>query len=955
MLQYGYANYEYKGYHIASKNAFFNGEKPERIEKLRRLMHHVSGSEEVSISYMGITTDLDLKTEEQRFYFQMSGREPYRSADYAQGFVQDADQKEPYFYGKTFLELLRAEFLEGAELCSIPAGECDDAFPDIPFPEIDKSLKPAKMDEELLTEILEGLMTHRRLILKLDRSGKGTARYTREILLGIYTCLPYGFRRAAGFCTCVTPARLDAENPEERLPLAVRLCLVDKDTFLPPALPGYMILDMNQPLKIRKKTPETIRFLKFLIQDKGKEDFFEMMYQICEKMSYNSQIPMDTYQDAFHLREITEQELSDETLMHWCSWFMRNRTRPENKQMKEIFLYRINKKIGYTDMQRCFMSSEFLEELPPFLEFGTFEKFHGNELRTSKTDEIILLFDEILKKKQPDSQLEVQKLGKILSDYYYEQILQELNQDMLHWGNEIIPTQLVIERLEEIKGQLEKKAARRGSICIMEYAGSDLLLRIDELWKQRKERYQSRRKLEREQLFEKISALREKQITFGVLTELYDEAINKETYPLLGRTANISGFGTAFGNECEELLKEMFHNRKLPMGYEDCKGFLKDWENAENNKNFIENLPDDADIKRYKAAAASVEWYLSQLESDSFSGMLFLLAQLWNGNGKMAVLGNSFVESEKSRLRERLRKNYTTEDEVLEDLHLCSVLVKEEKELISQLCESLWRVDSEEIIRCRKIQRSNYEWSKIGTELGKRIAVYSNGRCIEELPAGEACELLTWMLDKQSKNVTAAVRKCIINHPLWMIAECGNNIDIFLAVMKTLGTDIIPVYEQVLLSPVQEVGLLHSLIIKGLREHGKEENELLYKAEPSWRPLICAEYRNSLLEEMNDTIAQIQRMFHRMELEIRGCRAADEKQRKAMEERNRRNEIYCILLLALGLLAGTAGTVCLLRFLTLLTPVLCMLMLGITLLVTIVAAAITIIDSRGKRKRRQVI
>ena len=94
MFQYGYTNFQKKGYRFASENEFFHASLKNRNAKLAQLVNHVDTKhtaylEAEPTAYLGIFTDLDSNQENQRYYFQRSGRILERNAGYAQGYVQD--------------------------------------------------------------------------------------------------------------------------------------------------------------------------------------------------------------------------------------------------------------------------------------------------------------------------------------------------------------------------------------------------------------------------------------------------------------------------------------------------------------------------------------------------------------------------------------------------------------------------------------------------------------------------------------------------------------------------------------------------------------------------------------------------------------------------------------------------------------------------------------------------
>ena len=249
MQKYIYGNIGHRQYtYLSTAPDFFSDSR--RVEELRHLVTYDIYGKHQGLQpgehqcYWGLTTDLNIPGEPERLYLQCSGGDTYRSAFYAQGFMSDS--KDGFLYGKGFLQLLRLHFPTGEEtLKRADSGPLTEAFPQL---DLDPSLSPAELDPELLRSILLLLLQGRKVLLRIDASGKEAMHRSREILLAIYSRLPYGQRRLNGFLTGCTPAQL--QNEENTLPGAISLILADADT---PAselyLDGAQLLDMNEPVK----------------------------------------------------------------------------------------------------------------------------------------------------------------------------------------------------------------------------------------------------------------------------------------------------------------------------------------------------------------------------------------------------------------------------------------------------------------------------------------------------------------------------------------------------------------------------------------------------------------------------------------------------------------------------------------------------------------------------------
>ena len=177
MFQYGYTNFQKKGYRFASENEFFHASLKNRNAKLAQLVNHVDTKhtaylEAKPTAYLGIFTDLDSNQENQRYYFQRSGRILERNAGYAQGYVQDvAKENDEAFFREPFLQLLWVPFRTGQELVQLPSEDCDRYFPDVTVDAFHLEQNPIKLEQGLLLRILEELLKGHRLVLHIDQQG----------------------------------------------------------------------------------------------------------------------------------------------------------------------------------------------------------------------------------------------------------------------------------------------------------------------------------------------------------------------------------------------------------------------------------------------------------------------------------------------------------------------------------------------------------------------------------------------------------------------------------------------------------------------------------------------------------------------------------------------------------------------------------------------------------------
>ncbi len=429
MIQYGYANFGKKGYRIASKNAFFHSGSPEREQAFYKLMQNVSGSTQNKVCYLGITTDLGISSENPRFYFQRSGQETARSADFAQGYVWNV--KENYIFGRDFPQILRLQFMEQETLCGLPVQECGDAFPDIAL--ADASFLPedfcaALLDSKILGEILERLLEGQKVLLRLNRKGEEADRLARKVLLQVYECLPYGVRERAGFCTNVTAVRFEGEE-EDRLAQSVCFCLADSDAELPDSIAGYTVLEMEKPPEGKCRETKREEFLRFLLEDEKREDYFEHLFSEIEERQ-DGKVSLQLYQDYFYLLyrmpKKRREKLSDEEVFEWCEWYDRNRL--GNDRIKEIFLETVQESLTKEEMQNFLWNKDVLKKLLPSHVTG--QRLAKLSQYTREAEKVFALFEDICKKYLPDPQDGMRGLGNVL----VEPLLKWTGADMLIEG-----------------------------------------------------------------------------------------------------------------------------------------------------------------------------------------------------------------------------------------------------------------------------------------------------------------------------------------------------------------------------------------------------------------------------------------------------------------------------------------------------------------------------------------
>lgn len=371
MQQYIYGNIGHRQYtYLSTAPDFFSDSR--RVEELRHLVTYDIYGKHGDLQpgehqcYWGLTTDLNIPGEPERLYLQCSGADTYRSAFYAQGFMSDS--KDGFLYGKGFLQLLRVHFPAGEDtLKRADSGSLAEAFPQ---PERDASLSPAELDPELLRSILLLLLQGRRVLLRIDASGKEAMHRSREILLAVYSRLPYGQRRLNGFLTGCTPAQL--QNEENTLPGAVSLILADADT---PAselyLDGAQLLDMNEPVKPvprsfqGKPLPHTA-LLDYLMQSDMEtlDSFFKTASQNIEQ---DRSPTVADYSLMLELFKQVSRPITDEVLAEWAIQLQSGSLQGDLRQM---LLDNVCQRVTEEQMEEYLMHSPAVQSFSQLAQLG---------------------------------------------------------------------------------------------------------------------------------------------------------------------------------------------------------------------------------------------------------------------------------------------------------------------------------------------------------------------------------------------------------------------------------------------------------------------------------------------------------------------------------------------------------------------------------------------------------
>ena len=500
MQQYIYGNIGHRQYmYLSTAPDFFLDSR--RVEELRHLVtYDIYGKHQGLRSgehqcYWGLTTDLNIPGEPERLYLQCSGGDTYRSAFYAQGFMSDS--QDGFLYGERFLQLLRFHFPTGEEILKrADNGSQAEVFPK---PELDVSLSPAELDPELLRNILLLLLQGRRILLRIDACGQDAMRRSREIVLAVYSRLPYGQRRLNGFLTGCTPAQL--QNEENTLPGAVSLILADADTSASELyLDGAQLLDMNEPVKLvprsfrGKPLPHTA-LLDYLMQSDMEtlNSFFETASQ---KIEQDRSPTVADYSLMLELFKQVSRPITDEVLAEWAIQLQSGSLQGDLRQM---LLDNVCQRVAEEQMEEYLLHSPAMQSFSQLSQMGNIPQ----EQRTAalsqfrKSGEVqdpnagfsILMFDRIFQARGDAGAEEQRRLVRAVGYHFFQLLWQECpERQSLQLGRYTDKVICSLEKMDvpQTSGEttadcIRQDVARRREKCVQEMRARH----IEELTRQR--------------------------------------------------------------------------------------------------------------------------------------------------------------------------------------------------------------------------------------------------------------------------------------------------------------------------------------------------------------------------------------------------------------------------------------------------------------------------------------
>lgn len=436
MQQYIYGNIGHRQYtYLSTSPDFFSDSR--RVEELRHLVTYDIYGKHQGLQpgehqcYWGLTTDLNIPGEPERLYLQCSGADTYRSAFYAQGYMSDS--KDGFLYGKEFLQLLRLHFPAGEE--TLERADRQSLSEIFPRPELEDSLSPAELDPELLRSILLLLLQGRKVLLRIDAAGREAMHRSREILLAVYSRLPYGQRRLNGFVTGCTPAQL--QNEENMLPGAISLILVDSDT---PAselyLDGAQLLDMNEPVKpvprsFQGKVLPYTALLDYLAQSDMDtlDSFFETASQNIEQ---DRSPTLADYSLTLELFKQVSRPITDAVLAEWAIQMQSGSLQGELRQM---LLDNICQRVTEGQMQEYLLNSPAVQSFAQLAKLGNIPQ----DQRTSALSEFrksgvvqdpnagfsLIMFDRVFQARGEEGIEEQLQLVQAAGYHFFKMLLEE--------------------------------------------------------------------------------------------------------------------------------------------------------------------------------------------------------------------------------------------------------------------------------------------------------------------------------------------------------------------------------------------------------------------------------------------------------------------------------------------------------------------------------------------------
>lgn len=867
MLQYGYADFEKKGYQLLSASPFLQDK--ERSQLLMPLVHYVMNTSEEyrtvqPVSYTGVFTDLGRSSETPRYYIQAAGPSYYRNGSYAHGFVQQNTDEN--FFAEPFLQLLRTRFWSKDQMLALPATGSSGVFAETACPAADETLTPAAMDEGLLVAVLEQLLRQSRVVLRLDCQGDEAPRRAREVLLRIYECLPYNARKLCGFCTGIPLSRINRPQAGDELPAAVRLVLVDGDTELPRNLPGYVLFDMQGEAPAPPKE-NVAAFLQFLAcPAPQREEYFRLVSKSWEAASANKSLALFNYQDAYSMQELAMLPISPETVVQWAGWHQRNLGKV-TEPMRRQFVDLLAKRVTAQQLAEQLNDETVAAALPAAERLAELWRKLTNKAEEGKASpaSILALFEAICVT-QKNSELPVDPAlpARALSDRYLSRIAAQLGVETIRvpaaetgW----LYTPAAYARLEHTMSRLPAAPDGEQNPIAAEMMRSlhSGLLQLSEsirfLW----QRYHTAEKRLALQMLEQQG----EPYWIGA-ARCFDELMDDRQFPVCRYLLEGNGFDAAYGEAAHNALLTLIMQRPNPEIFEELLDFLTEWKHAESSGLWRSGLVEGEAQKRRPLVAAA-ERFAAEYAAPGLEAQLKLMLCLLDGNGPYAPLGRTLVAALRGRVRAQLlARGAAQPDELYSRMNELAQLAQDEPEAVLRLTAALWQIPLSALEKLDSWQPQRAAWEHIGTVLQQKVQLELTRQWSLTLTAGELFELCRWRRAPRSESTPPFVAQLAHTDPAQALCLCSGTESIK-ALLKALNgsSDAQELLCRTMLQYLQQPEPnLATGVAMILRARGCSFLKMVKLARPEWLPVLIKVYSDPMQGQMAPALKALAGRLH---------------------------------------------------------------------------------------------
>lgn len=853
MFQYGYTNFQQKGYHFASENAFFHTTLVNRNAKLAQIVNHVDTAHTAYNSaepaaYLGIFTDLDSNQENPRYYFQRSGRMRARNAAYAQGYVQDVSkEKDDDFFREPFLRLLSAPFLTGEELERLPSEDCARYFPDMEVDALPDRLYPEALDQGLLLCILKELLKGHRVVLHIDRQGDEAPAYSLRVLRRIYECLPYAMRRSCGFATNVAPERFTTTIESDRLPGAVQLCLVDADVELPDRVAGFTLLEMDKPYTT-EELGDNLEFLQMLTVDSSaRKNFFEVMQAYYGFSSASA----EQYRSMFKLATDLEQPASVKTIEIWADDY------GALPKIRSTICGRVAEKLSLPMAEEALRSAQF-----PELE--KVRDLAGNERLTAAWELRML---SAIYANDPQAILQ---LAKTVTDRYSVLCREQTNAFRRGYGFATPESKNLMQK----KAHLHLESALRlpakyQDNKIVEALGQMLLPAIQKLADAETASYEAELQREQHHAVELVQRCTDLHQLVRLYAYLNDPKV--EEYPLCRDVlAAGSKFSAqdSYGPDCLDAMAKRVSGYSLPTHLSDMRLFcaqVKELTESALYKEKLDGKPVIQEaVKPAEKLVCTSEMLRSVYRDGSVQEWMCTMAELVQRADKWKILPEKMHDEVFTCLCKKLTKAAVKAEDLFACTEALQQITAKEPSLLTELLErtNLLDVDIDNQKQAALLLANGSQWTILcGKKRCKTTFCPADRRCEKQRIRVESSPeiMLDFLKWHHSHTDRGAVPKIALEltwqAPDWLLEKYATDPKRIAEILQSLSPcDVKNRFVRELLNqpmPSAEVG---GILIRALKKSGLAEKKVYLFCHTSWRGVIFAEYYDPMQGEQGALI-----------------------------------------------------------------------------------------------------